>query len=89
MILKSLLTYFCETSPEFAFVLDIVLGLTILSTREIKLILFYLVILIIALVSELFIRQISLLEAHELTALNIEKLAQHNLELHSNIRLAI
>lgn len=89
MILKVILTYCCGTSSEFASVLDLVLGLIVLYTREIKLILFYLVILIIALISELFFRQMTLLEEYELTAQNIEKLAGQNLELHSNIRLAI
>jgi len=89
MLLKTILGNFFDVNPHLALVLDLVLALVIMNTRETKLILLYFTVLIINIIIELLFRQMSVLSEYELTAQNIEKLADLEFELRSNVRLAI
>lgn len=89
MILKTILGYFFDANPHLSLVLDIILTILILNTRNIKLILFYFTLVILNVILELYIRQISILSESKLTAQNIERLENQDFELHSNVRLAI
>jgi len=89
MLIKTILADLFEVNPHVGLVLDLVLALTIINTRDIKLILLYFTILIISVIVEMLFKQMTLLSQSELTAQNIERLANQNFELKSNVRLAI
>ena len=89
MLLKTTVEHVLGIKSKVIIVLDFILALIVINTGDVKLILYYFSVLILVIIFELIIYQMIVLSEMDLTPQNIEKLANQNFELKSNIKISI